>query len=129
MLTHCNLRFSTNLGSLAVINRQCGRAQAACAALVAFALKAGSMGAVDKATDKLDAARKKKLTDMMAEATAARKPGSAAAAPTGSSRPAAASAAAAAEAPDGPLSPRPGQAITARVGGHYHLTHDFQVSM
>lgn len=98
-----------------VFNRHCGCVQAACAALVAFALKAGSMGAVDKATDKLDAARKKKLTDMMAEATAARKPGSAAAAPSGSSRPGASAATAAAEASDGPLSPRPGQTITARV--------------
>ena len=89
--------------------------QAACAALVAFALKAGSMGAVDKATDKLDAARKKKLTDMMAEATAASKPGSTAAANASTSRPATTSAAPVPPASDGQLSPRPGQAITARV--------------
>lgn len=90
--------------------------QAALVALVAFALKAGTMGPVDKATDKMDAVRKKKLTDMMAEATAAV-----------SGKPSAASAAASAGRPQpvvppaigaavkDPPSPVPGQAITARV--------------
>ena len=96
----------------------CSDVQAAMAALVAFALKAGTMGPVDKATDKLDATRKKKLTDMMAEATASATSKPAAAAAGSAARPASIAVPAAAAAHDEPSSPLPGQAVTARVSVH-----------
>ncbi len=91
------------------------------AALVAFALKAGTMGPVDKATDKLDAVRKKKLTDMMAEATASANSKPAAAAAGSAARPASIAVPSDAAARDEPSSPQPGQAITARVSIHILL--------
>ncbi|PRW20522.1 microtubule associated isoform A [Chlorella sorokiniana] len=66
--------------------------EAAQAALVAFAVRAGSMGILDKVMDKLDDSRKKKIEEMVQEAIAAAKGGA-------GGRPAAAAAPAAGRPP------------------------------